>query len=433
MSSKILYEGRVTRDRFTIYSSVAQRSQTWSSLTAGKSIIIPIPKETNTQSVVVFQSDERGTTQAIPYILVSGEEDLVVEVRKNSDHYRGLLLDVGVDNVVIQGVKNGCSGRDIYQIFDYDLIVVSQGERDEVAQYIKIVPLSTGPLTINYLINGISWRAHHTVVMDDVDNKVIYWRVGGTIRNRSGIQFQASEVILMSGDINQPISSTPKSRNALMASAAPVSDFSSEVQVQSVEDFIAYRIPQQLQLDETTNVEVTTLGDFDVTKLYRADLISSQYDSKTEILYRFTSTSYIPAGQAIIYKFDSKEDELGPLIGATMIRESQPGDDVDLVLGYSTRVRCESVINTDTTRGNEYRIITTTISSKITNRNDEAIILILTYPKQQQTIEYIQCQSAVIKSNHIEWAIEVQPTQDEPAEFLCSFSVRELNSPSVTN
>lgn len=516
MSSGVpIYEARVINDRFTIYSQIGQRSQTWSQVTPGKPVIIPLPEQANLESVVVFQQNKQRNIQAIRHTLVTNTDGqvsdgfsghLVVEVHKDNDRYRGVLLDVGVGNVVIWGTKNDCGHQEVLQIKDYKLIVISASsdkfeEKRTPLRYLKLTPITDGPLTVNYLLDGLRWEAHHTVVMDTnlsneeglEEGRVVFWRLGGTIYNRTKIPFIATEAVLMAGAINEPISQQKNvPQHQLMAvraasyeDAGGFTGVDNEALAVSVEDFVAFRLQETpLRIDSLdrsglpgiTNVEVMSYGGFNVRKLYRCSIAAERYHGNggnnglpAEVLYRFDAGMFIPAGQAILYQYEEDQSRLGPLIGAVQIREAQPQDEVDLLLGRSTKVRCETVISRDvrlvpveqrTVRRPQrsrngsvmslqveeidpvaetvvikangeanvpyYRHVKVSFTTQIINRNPQPVVLILTYPKGDEPVEKVDCQVPhVVKSDRLEWMVRVDPTVNKPSQFACSFVIRE--------
>lgn len=429
--------GAVSDDRFTIYSQLGQRSQTWVNLRSDKErnqsrpsgptiLTLPLPNSANQRSIVVTQKDHgmSGLPMVPSYRLggdrsASGQrlrQEGVVEVTKGEERYRGLLLDIGPNSVVIFGVSSGDGGNRqpyIIRVVGYDTIMPTLNDLSDSnntqGDILQVFSSTTEPLTITYLLDGLQWTAHHTIVIDTqsmvgqsgIDNPVVLWRIGGAIQNTTEIPFTTTKLRLVAGSVNQPrhhkIHSNQRKAMMMAESTALGSQSDSlDVDVIPVDDYVAYDLPDQplvLGSHSTTDVEIRTLTGFSTRKIYKIALEAGIDDGlqRSEVVYRLRAPDFIPAGQAIVYQYDPEVGTIGSLLGAVNIRESQRDQEVDLAIGHSSLVTTNVTINRSTERTEENENddrrrdseqnaqVTTAINAEITNRTDLPSIVLLSY------------------------------------------------------
>ena len=493
--------GAVSDDRFTIYSQLGQRSQTWVNLRPGPNpfesigngrspvvLTLPLPASANNRSIVVTElprnSGSGATEQTpnsplplIPSYRLGGDssgrgtkgqrqrQDSAVEVVKGDERYRGLLLDVGPDSVVILGLASGDAGNRqpyIIRIAGYDSIMPTLNDLPETkkkrsrvqGETLQIFAQGVGPVTLTYLLDGLRWEAHHTIVIDTlstvgqegIDNPVVLWRIGGAIQNTTDIPFTATKLRLVAGAVNQPhgerrpSSARYASRQPAMMEVSMGGDNSGQIDEVPVDDYVAYDLPDQplvLGGQSTTDVEIHTLTGFPVRKIYKIRLDdptgADSGPQRSRIIYRLRAPEFIPGGSAIVYQYDPEVGTIGSLLGSVAIKESQRDQEVDLNIGQSSLVTANVTVNRHITGENDTdnnadqadtdqkekasKTVVSVLNAKITNRTARHAIVIVSYTVDDRLLSVTGTQQAnvyepVQKGDQLEWVTVVPPHEE---------------------
>lgn len=176
-------------DNTILYSDLGQRIQTWNPLNGH----IPIPATTNISSVMLF-GENKESHVVLPYSIVyppsyfSVSHHSIVTVRKNNVIYHGALYAIGDGKrrSVTLRMATGNAEKAL-TIYDYDTIEeIGSSPQHEDTIYIipsqstshpsplgafgslqdaRDRPAFTGPMTITYLIDFLTWQSSYTVLL----------------------------------------------------------------------------------------------------------------------------------------------------------------------------------------------------------------------------------------------------------------------------
>ena len=413
-------------DNTILYSDLGQRIQTWNPLNGH----IPIPATTNISSVMLF-GENKESHVVLPYSIVyppsyfSVSHHSIVTVRKNNVIYHGALYAIGDGKrrSVTLRMATGNAEKAL-TIYDYDTIEeIGSSPQHEDTIYIipsqstshpsplgafgslqdaRDRPAFTGPMTITYLIDFLTWQSSYTVLLDSALETIVMLRLSAEITNSGSSQFTSAKTSLLAGSVRQgpALARTPSVRKARASSmmqesvamAVMPTEFSTSV---AVDEYLEFPIgPITVGSGETIPIELFTLTAISAKKIYFASL----GDDKTITFgYRFMSPRTLPSGTMIVYSTASTGELLGPFLGSTTINESREHDSVDLMLGSTSSIKIESNVEsnlvdivekigetegpqgtkTEGPQGVKRKQEHLTMKAKITNRNKTNIVLIL--------------------------------------------------------
>jgi hypothetical protein len=214
------------------------------------------------------------------------------------------------------------------------------------------------------------------------------------INNTTGETFN-TDTTLIAGSINQPQISSPRANQfyanqSMRLSAVPMNEISNDSYsaVQNndslPEDYKSYPLGQ-VKLYSKDIVPLDS-NQVKINKIYSHDLNSG---NSVELSYSFNAPDFIPNCKVKMYTSKLTE-KIGSFIGESNIKESQKGTDVNISMGSSSVVLCQSSfeelpnveIQADSTeKDNQTYLVEKSVrlSSKITNCSHENVTLVLKY------------------------------------------------------
>lgn len=412
--------------KLTIYSRSAHIVQKWPKDTTS----IMLPKSTDISSIVAI--DLNGKILPFSYIPPTDlygslthrntGEKVSAAVIKNGEIIKGDIVSMDSDNIILT------SNNGLINIRHYDQVSIStkyNGSRPHLN-----LDKTTVPLTLSYIVSDISWSCIGTALIDDKAH-MLYLRFSGWIINNLESDIQA-QVALVSGHVNQG-HKTRHMESAMATFSAPMS--SPQVNMGLLEDYVKYDIGQKLIRNQNM-VELGTWS-FSVDKLY----VHNTQDANTVTFgYRFTAPDFIPMSTINVYAIDS-EQNIDSYLGTQNIDESQKGDDVDLILGQTTLLKCKStVLPTDDfvvsdlatarkynlpieskSEGQALHVTTEMLNVELENRTGTNIILLLKHYIGSKSLVNIKCpQAPTRQQGFLEWYIKLAPqTKTGILTFSC--------------
>lgn len=187
-------------------------------------------------------------------------------------------------------------------------------------------------LSLDYLINNISWKSDYTLKLSQKSADLSGWI---TIDNRSGKAFEETSLNVLAGDINRVQESK---KRLYMAKAAVAEIGTPAVQELSHEGYHLYRIPFAVTLanNEKTQIKFIDIKNIPVKRKYRAQLSNPLYfqgEVKHPVIQYLEIESLdkpLPMGTVRSY---SKEKETTLLLGESAIAHTPKHEKIEITLG----------------------------------------------------------------------------------------------------
>jgi hypothetical protein len=407
-------------------------------------------------------------------------EDRIIIYSKSA--HRILHLKEGIDEIE---TINNIDVNSILIIDDEDSqIAYSISGDSDKKPLIKLKFMTKNDITVSYMFSGISWLPKADIIiekkfnnsstssltrtslvssssrksMSKTVNKLrpssesssftgsfleakVY--LSASINNNTGETFNTNTT-LIAGSIKQP-EINPPSRNSysnqsLRMAAVPMmnesvssSSYSAVQNSDSLpEDFKSY----DLNKVKLYSKDILPLSSslIPINKLYTHDLSSI---NNVNLSYKFNAPDFIPNCKVRLYT--SKEMErVGSFIGESNLKESHKGTDVDISLGSSSVVLCQSSIENlpdveipDKSQNSLTYLVEKTIrlSSKITNCSHDNVTLILKYFSDSQEKTFSEPPYYANKDGYVEWHYDLDAIIEDDQQvfsFECIIKWKEL-------
>lgn len=396
----------MSTDKLTIYSRSAHMVEY---VQQGVSSVL-LPQSTEIASIVAIDAD--GGIVPFDYYPETSFYNLLSNrstgdraravVKQGQNVVNGEILTLNDENVTL------LSEDGLVRTFrKYDNISVRL--RDNITRSRIRFAHNDKPITLSYLLSDIRWVCVGTAL---IHNNVIHLRLTGNIQNNTEKNYHA-HVALISGTVNQnryaQESSAPR---MMMASASAPNHVSSGL----VEDYTRYDVGEQL-ITEQSIVELGVWA-FNAAKIY---IHQTQERDIVRFGYRFDATEFIPQCSVNVYSVDDNNC-VDSYLGTDEINETQKDDNVDLILGQSTRLQCETTIESSEQLNEEnsqkIRVLTENITVSIKNYNSERVILILKHFVGDRRILKHSCEYQKRSKGFLEWHFFV-PAQSSNETFTC--------------
>lgn len=348
---------------------------------------IHLIKSVDPSSILVIDSNNK----MVPFTYESNIDTKPhVEVMKNNNSYHGQLVSM-TDTVVTFMVKD-----DIITLRNYDQILVKEGERLPVLKLHQ----PHNHIIVSYILNDISWECTANGL---IDNNRLILRLGANIYNNTQRNINA-DVNLISGQMN----SDEKSKGMMVRAVSNV-----EIPSTMAEEYTKYHLGNKTLLSHDL-VEIATFN-FPVMKIY---VHNTNLSHNVKFGYRFISSEKLP--KCRINLFSISQESLDTYLGSDNIDETYKNEDVDLIIGESTLVKCKSHITIsnvsilDKSSLNKYKLpiskewtsITENIHVEINNYNSFSVPFILKHFIGNKTI--LECiDSGKLENQNIEWNFHV--------------------------
>ena len=255
---------------------------------------------------------------------------------------------------------------------------------------------SSSTLSMDYLINNISWKSNYVLNLGKDHADLVGWI---SINNRSGKAFNNTKLIVLAGDINrasQPI------RRQYMAKAAMVEmDGATAVQELSHEGYHLYQIPFKVNLanNEKTQIKFLDIKKIPVTRKYETHTANPFYfqgeqkHSVTQYLEIKSLEKALPTGTIRTY---SKEKETTLLLGESTVNHTPKHEKIKVTLGknFDLIVKSKMLSNSSDRYYND-----TKVSYELTNRSKKSKTVELLVPFMKRD----NGQSSVKTSQKYSW------------------------------
>ena len=236
--------------------------------------------------------------------------------------------------------------------------------------------IDSATLSLDYLINNISWMSDYTLRLSKKSVDLSGWI---TIDNRSGKAFEETSLNVLAGDINR--AQEPKQR-LFMAKAAVAEMDTPAVQELSHEGYHLYQIPFRVTLpnNEKTRIKFIDIKDIPVKRQYKAQLSNPLYfqgeakHSVSQYIEVRGLDEPLPKGTIRSY---SKEKETTLLLGESAINHTPKHEKIVITLGKNF-----DLLATEKTLSNnsDRYYLDTTLYYELSNRSKESKTVELLIP-----------------------------------------------------
>jgi hypothetical protein len=224
---------------------------------------------------------------------------------------------------------------------------------------------SSSTLTLDYLINNISWKSNYVLNLGIKHADLSGWI---TVDNRSGKAFNDTKLTVLAGDINRV--SQPVQRQ-YMAKAA-MTDSMESVQELSHEGYHLYQVPFNVNLvnNEKTQIKFLDIKEIPIVRKYEVHLPSPFYsngEQKHPVAQYLEIDSLERALPMGTVRSCSKEGETNLLIGESSINHTPKHEKVKIILGKNFDLSVKSKMLTN---NSDRYYSDTKLSYELTNRSD---------------------------------------------------------------
>lgn len=277
-------------------------------------------------------------------------------------------------------------------------------------------------LSLDYLINNISWKSDYILNLSEKHADLSGWI---TVDNRSGKAFDDTKLTVLAGDINR--ASQPEQRRYMTKAA--MADSMESVQELSHEGYHLYQIPFNVNLanNEKTQIKFLEIKKIPVLRKYEVQLSSPFYANGEQ---KYPVTQYLeidsleralPMGTVRSY---SKEGETNLLIGESSISHTPKHEKVKIILGknFDLSVKSKMLANNSDRYYND-----TKLSYELTNRSDTSkrVELLVPFTNQENGQSSIASQQKHSWKNGNMLSFQVSVKADSKQSFEVHYRAKK--------
>lgn len=432
--------------KLTIYSKSGHIVQKY--LQQTRAIILPKSVEISTiiaidhdGKIIPFTYIPETTVEMALTNRFTGEK-VNASIIKGDRTINGKVISKDADNITL------ITNNQITNIRDYDQLTVDIDEdftrpRLSIENFVFDDIEKMKYWTLSYLISDISWTCIGTALIDN-NNNIMYLRLAGNITNNTECDIDA-ETTLVSGEIYQNRKKSSRQRTFTPQALMATNDTPTEVYTSMLEDYTKYFIGNKI----IHNQDIAELGatSVPIIKFY---VHKTSEKNIVKFGYRFIASEHIPSCSINVYSINNGQgayNEIDSYLGSNEINEAQKSDEVDIILGESTMLQCDSNIivsndfivsdeataqqfnlppdafnkNQNNQNNQNWHIITEDLTVKITNHNTKLSSLILKHYVGDKFIVETKCQPYKKRENgFIEWYLQIPPKISlEKNAFFC--------------
>ncbi len=278
-------------------------------------------------------------------------------------------------------------------------------------------------LTLDYLINNISWKSNYVLNLSNNHADLSGWI---TIDNRSGKAFDNTKLTVLAGDINRAV--VPVDRR-YMAKAAMAEMDRAAVKELSHEGYHLYQIPFNVHLanNEKTQIKFLDIKKIPITRKYKAQLNSPFYSKGerkhpvTQYLEIKSLEKALPMGTIRSY---SKEGETTLLLGESSINHTPKHEEIKVTLGknFDLLVKSKILSNSSDRYFND-----TKVAYELTNRSKEpkTIELLVPFTKRENGQNSVSTKQKYSWKNGNMLSFKVSVKADSKKSFEVHFRAKK--------
>ena len=300
---------------------------------------LDLPISVNSSSITCM--DAEGTNigfEFVPYRQIF-KKDIKCRVEKKNKIQQGKIISTDGYSITL------LSQNEISYIRKFDSISIS---KQDYREHPRIILNSTQvPTYCSYHCGDIAWRCMGQLIVSEANNKM-YLSVSALVTNSTNFNFDGTIYVIC----GQPLSRGPSyrsnnaakltSRRASMELAsASVAD--TEPEQSRSEDYVMYNLGPRV----LSEVESFPLNNY--TFPYKKLYFARTENNDVTFGYRIQTKKYIPKCNVSVYTEGEDNVPFGNYVGTSSMKEVQPGNQIDLVIGSSTRIQCNSEVTIKST------------------------------------------------------------------------------------
>ena len=375
-------------NRIVIYQDLGHCVVSYEGLTSR----IPLPKSVDLESLMVVADDK-----IIPFEYfseVSGviNQSQLVTVIKGAYKITGKVISSDANQITV------LSNNDVVSIRNYDMVKKTTSDGD--LPHLKIAKINQ-PITVSYLLSGLKWNCIITALIKE---STVYLRLTGHITTETKIN---GDVILVAGAISR----NQKSPRPMFTRALAM-ESDDEVTSSKVEDYTKYEIGRQV-LRPNNIIELKQFT-YPIFKFYEYKI-----NQEVHLGYRFKTADFLPSATTYLYVEDQKHLTY---IGSTDLKEYQANNEVDIIMGGTSMVVCETTL----TSSKDAKITTDTVVVDIVNHYTNSIYLVIKHHIGTGELVSTTC-AGKRKGNYLEWYFEIPSGTEEISkkeQFSCTLVIK---------
>lgn len=277
-------------------------------------------------------------------------------------------------------------------------------------------------MSIDYLIDNISFRSDYVLSLDDETADLTGWL---TIKNNSGKTFTNTRLSLVAGDVHFVHNTTPhpmrsyKMANTL-AMAAPAT------QHKAYGGYHLYTLPSHIDIADkaTTQVQFLTQNDIAVQRLYEVHLsypLSLHAQQKADVVQSlvFQTTQPLPQGVVRVY---GAIQEHKVLLGEAKVAHTAKNGHVKLTLGNNFDLEAtQTLLESEQRKGYKRSLVRYTVK----NSSDETkkVTLFVPFSKEKNAKVTSNQPYVFTKGNVVTFTLNIIP--NATATFVAEYELKK--------
>lgn len=300
---------------------------------------ISVPRSIDVSSIIALDAEGKAIPvhfvvrpkESLNEALNNPKYHLGVIVTKGDRQVKGVIRELNDNNVAVKGADDSS----ITIIRNYDHITI-ENPPSIVTKEISSIVFGGSPASISYLFSDVSWICVGTAIING-DNMQLH--LAGHITNNTETPVDA-DVSLISGTVQQRRREPRYFAGTVISykeSAAPSPGPRQTVSINALEEYVKYKLGQ-VTIQKQALIPLVVLA-IPVTKIYHHQI--GQED--VYFGYTFEAPDYVPQCLVNAYAGDSQSG-IGAFLGSSSIEEHQKGQEIDFILGQTTKVQVESEI-----------------------------------------------------------------------------------------
>ena len=392
-------------DRFIIYSNFGQRVSSWDVSSATGNYTIPILQSADVDSLIVYNSEgdiDYELKQGNTLFGVGDEVAVYGEIGAYANHVIGTITYISNDYIEITSSNENDSNR-TYRIKKYKQLAIKKRSDDQSKITVNLSEINK--LNLSYMFGEVGWSANYNIVLEDDNIKT--FKLVGKVYNNNGNELDG-DIVLVAGNVSSPVTDVHQTTAVRSMSMSERTEGMNEGMS---DEYHHYHIGSHL-IDKNKNIKLLSIDNIE-SKKYYFHVVTTK--NRVEYGYQLKAPNFLPDGKVYLY---NKHGEDVIYVGTTQMKEHQEGDDVELVLGNTSKVQVESHVTSvslddydqENHKKNNDKRSEINIMSTIENHNDNKANIILKYYVGRNKI-LSSTYKYELKKDHIQWKITLNPKE----------------------
>lgn len=392
-------------DRFIIYSNFGQRVSSWDVSSATGNYTIPILPSGDLDSLIVYNIEgdiDYDLVQGNALFGVGDEVAVYGEIGAYAKHVIGTVTHISNDHIEIIN-NNEKEGPRTYRIKKYKQLAIKKRSDDQSKITVNLSDLDK--LNLSYMFGEVGWSANYNIVLENDNIKT--FKLTGKVYNNNGNELEG-DIVLVAGNVSPPVPDVHQPTAIRSMSMAEQTEGMNEGMS---DEYHHYHIGSH-KVKKNKNIKLLSVNDIGADKYY-FHVVTTK--NRVEYGYQLKAPNFLPVGKVYLY---NKHGEDVIYVGTTQMKERQEGDDVELMLGNTSKVQVESHVTSvslddngqENHKKNNDKRSEINIMSTIENHNDNKANIILKYYVGRNKI-LSSTYKYELKKDHVQWKITLNPKE----------------------